>query len=510
MDGFFNRLFPQPQYLSGLLGDEQSMLAQRQAQQQGLLGLAAGLLSAGGQSRQPINIGQAIAQGLSQGQQAYGSALQQQVQGQTLAMQADERRKARQREELVRQIMPTVITPGQTTVEGMTFPVTRDDEGNLLPGVGTGPSSINQQALAVLRSALPPKDFNEVMKAIETEFNIQKAPKREVREVGGRLVDITTGRPQVIYQPPSAPKFSDLGSLYAAVTFPGVDPQNLNPQQLGQVLEFQQRPSPKDLADLQIKAETLKAETGVDLTGNVAALSGKQPIQIAAAAPAVQSVQQPVAQPAPQPVQQVEQVPVAQAETPPVKGEQGFVPTVRNQSIPLKFRNELEVAQPKVVVATRTAIKDLRDLRDAIEQVRNHPGLESATGFGGKTLGAIPGTQAANARVLLDNLKNRNFIAGIVALRQQSPTGSGVGSLTEREGARFENLKATLDEAQTVDQIRNQLDILSRATNEAISGLYQGYQMDYGNNRTIEEDIKRSVINPAGGKRKSLNDIFGK
>ena len=111
---------------------------------------------------------------------------------------------------------------------------------------------------------------------------------------------------------------------------------------------------------------------------------------------------------------------------------------------------------------------------------------------------------------MLDNLKNRNFIAGIVALRQQSPSGSAVGSLTEKEGNRFENLRATLDQSQTIDQIREQLDILTRTTNEAISGLYQGFQADYGQNRTIEEDVKNSVVRPAGQKRKALKDIFGR
>jgi hypothetical protein len=259
-------------------------------------------------------------------------------------------------------------------------------------------------------------------------------------------------------------------------------------------MAFQQQPSPASQADLLIKAEQLKAETGIDLTGNIRALSGGQPMQQPVAQVSAQATGQPIAQ--------------AEVATAPAQAEQSFVPTIRNQSVPLKFRTELEVAQPKVVTATRAAVRDLRDLRDAVEQVRNHPGLSSATGFGGAVLSSIPGTEAANARALLDNLKNRNFIAGIVNLRQQSPTGSGVGSLTEREGARFENLKAALSEAQTIDQLRDQLDVLSNATNEAISGLYEGYQLDYGKNRTIEEELKKSVVRPAGQSRKPLSDIF--
>lgn len=178
MDGFMSRLFPQPNYLQGLLGEDQAMQAQRQAQQQGLLGLAAGLLSAGGRSRQPVNIGQAIAQGLSQGQQMYGSALNQQVQGQALVQKAEEARRQKAQRELVQRIMPELVTQGPGTVMGIQQAVTRDEEGNLLPGYSPGEMQINQPLLGVLRSQLEPKEFTEVIKSIETQFELMK-PKEE-------------------------------------------------------------------------------------------------------------------------------------------------------------------------------------------------------------------------------------------------------------------------------------------------------------------------------------------
>jgi hypothetical protein len=500
MDGLLDRLFPANPVL-GLLGDE-SM--QQQARQQGLLGLAAGLLQAGGPSRTRTNIGQALGSGLMAGQQMYQNAVNQQISQAGAVQKLQEAQRLRQQQELVRQVMPQLVTTERqqalTTGAQAADPLAaliQSAEGGTL-----NQPAINQQALSQLSSYLPPADFEKVVNALEKRIKImQPQDVFEYKSSGSDIVQIDkrTGATRAVYNREDIPKLSELGSLYASVQFPGVKTQNLSPQQLGQVLEFQQRPSPAALADLQIKAEALKAETGIDLTRNIVALAGGQPLQAAAAAPAAQPQAPVAAQPE-----------VAQPVTGAQPQQEGFVPTVRNQSVPLKFRTELEVAQPKVVSAARSAIKDLRDLKDAVEQVRSHPGLASATGFGGTALSAIPGTQAANARALLDNLKNRNFIAGIVNLRQQSPTGSGVGSLTEREGARFENLKAALDQAQTVDQLREQLDILSRATNEAISGLYEGYQLDYGKNKTIEEDLKKSVISPAGAKRKSLTDIFGK
>lgn len=496
MNGILDRLFPASPMM-GLLGQDQQQMALEQARQQGLLGLAAGLLQAGGPSRTRTNIGQAIGSGLLAGQQMYQKALDQQLQGQLTMEKVGEARRLREQQALARQLMPQLVTQGAPTVEGMQFPVTRDDEGNMLPGVAPGAMQINQVAANTLRSLLPPADFAKVMDSIKTQFEIGKQPdKFEYRESGGNILQINkqTGQTTPVYSAGTTPKLSDLGSLYAAVNFPGVATKDLKPDQLGQILAFQQQPSPASLADLSIKANQLFAEQGIDLRPSIAALAGGG---------------QAVAPVATVPVAQVEPAPVAQTTqpAPAAPAEQTFVPAVSNPAIPLKFQTELKLAQPKVVTATRGAIKDLRDLKDAVDQVRNHPGLRAATGFGGATLSSIPGTEAANASALLDNLKNRNFISGIVNLRQQSPTGSGVGSLTEREGARFENLKASLAQAQTIDQLRNQLDILSRATDEAISGLYEGYQLDYGKNRTIEEDLKRSVIRTPG-QRKSLEDIF--
>ena len=328
----------------------------------------------------------------------------------------------------------------------------------------------------------------------------------EYKEIGGKLVQINkrTGKTEVVYEAGQVPKLSDIGTLYAAVNFPGVPVEQLKPNQLADILKFQQTPSPKDLADLSIKAETLRAETGIDLTGVIRGLAGPMSPSVIGAAPA----QAPGVSPAVSPVAAPTAPPVAGA--PAVEPPQPtMIPAVENPEIPLKFQTELKLAQPKVVSATRGAIRDLRDLRDSVEKLRNHPGLSAATGMGGQVLSAIPGTQAANALALLENLKNRNFIAGIVNLRQQSPTGSGVGSLTEREGARFENLKAALSQAQTVDQFREQLDILSRATNESIQALYEGYRLDYPRNRTIEDDVAKSIISPQATPQKSLQQIFG-
>ena len=106
----FSALFPPaPSYFPGLLGEEQARLAQQQAQQQGLLGAALGLMQAGGPSRTPVSFGQSLAQGLQAGQQAYTGALQQRVQEQMVGAQlAEMQRKQRQQ-----QTYETALTGGE-------------------------------------------------------------------------------------------------------------------------------------------------------------------------------------------------------------------------------------------------------------------------------------------------------------------------------------------------------------------------------------------------------------
>lgn len=111
----FSQLFPPaPSYLPGLLGEEQARLVAQQAQQQGLLGAALGLMQAGAPSRAPVSLGQSLAQGLAAGQQAYGNVYQQRVQEAMIGQQiAEQQRKLKQQED-VRKLFPQVF---QQTVE---------------------------------------------------------------------------------------------------------------------------------------------------------------------------------------------------------------------------------------------------------------------------------------------------------------------------------------------------------------------------------------------------------
>jgi len=219
MDGLLDRLFPANPVL-GLLGDE-SM--QQQARQQGLLGLAAGLLQAGGPSRTRTNIGQALGSGLMAGQQMYQNAVNQQISQAGAMQKMQEAQRLRQQQELVRQVMPQLVTTerqqalttGAQAADPLAALIQSAEAGTL------NQPAINQAALNTLRGALDPDQFKKVLEAIKIQTEVQQ-PKRDIREVGGALVDISSGRPQTIM--PAAPKLQQVGdSLYEVV--PGQSPK---------------------------------------------------------------------------------------------------------------------------------------------------------------------------------------------------------------------------------------------------------------------------------------------
>lgn len=224
----FSALFPPaPSYFPGLLGEEQARLAQQQAQQQGLLGAALGLMQAGGPSRTPVSFGQSLAQGLQAGQQAYTGALQQRVQEQMIAQQIAEQQRMLKEREAARTILPTLIkdSAAQQSFYGQpsAFPQ-RDQDGNLMPGAGTIPGKPEVDIGAAMRLlAQAPDVASKVLPTIES-FRKMFAPEKvtlkpgeqvfemrggqyvpvagvtkpEYKEVGGALYDVSGKTPKLV------------------------------------------------------------------------------------------------------------------------------------------------------------------------------------------------------------------------------------------------------------------------------------------------------------------------
>jgi hypothetical protein len=259
-----------PSYLPGLLGEEQARLAQRQAQQQGLLGAALGLMQAGAPSRTPISTGQALAQGLAAGQQAYGNVLQQRVQEQMIAQQIAEQQRALREQEAARAILPSIMRQGQAqpTLYGQptAFPL-RDDEGNVMPGAGVSqgaPSLDLNAALRLLTEA--PSVAAKVLPTVQ-QFQKLGQPERVTLSEGQQVFEMT---PQGFMPIAGAPKQGKpAASVLEAMQVLGINvPVNELSQPQREMIEKYidrkaERLAPKVAIDLKDPTAVAKAQSGI-------------------------------------------------------------------------------------------------------------------------------------------------------------------------------------------------------------------------------------------------------
>ena len=525
---FLGGLFGQmPSYIGGLLSPEEQEKLKQEAQNQGVLNLGLSLLAGSGRSPVRRTTGELVAQGLQAGQQAYRGATQQAIQDKMLGLQFAEMARKQKAMEIAREQLPKLVQTTEIPGAQIPLPHPMDDEGNVYPEARM-PSqitrAINPQSAAALRQVLDPKQYADLIKAAETEIGIN-APKHE--RVGNRVIAINPdGTVKVLYQGPQNLEFRAVGDtvfglnpetgakvtefnaessplppaakVYARVYFPGVAYTSLTPEQIAQAMNWAQMASPADVATLEQKNVELQATVGVrgpsvpqrPLLAPPAA--APQATQQVAPQVAPQATRQ--AQPAPQPVAQPAPTQAApqQALQAPVSGEPAYTqstvdnPTVVNPAIPLKTRNEFKSKQPQAMSATVSMLRTYRDTQNDIRNlINNDAGLRAASGFGGELVSAVPGTQAANAKAILDKLKNRSFVANINEMRAASPTGAAVGAVTEREGARFENLIASLSQAQTYDQLKRQLVELDNFLLETSGATKNAYEQDFGRNQTI-------------------------
>lgn len=144
---------------------------------------------------------------------------------------------------------------------------------------------------------------------------------------------------------------------------------------------------------------------------------------------------------------------------------------------------------------------------DTARELLEHPGFEAAFGLGGEALSRIPETDAAEAKALLDQLKNRTFVTALQAMRDASPTGGAVGQVSEAEGARFENAFASLSQAQGPEQARRELSNLIRIMETGQERVKDAFQLQYGNTQGFDQIFGRLPEVGARSARRSLKPI---
>jgi len=158
-----------------------------------------------------------------------------------------------------------------------------------------------------------------------------------------------------------------------------------------------------------------------------------------------------------------------------------------------------EASLPQARQAVSTVSNTMSIIGETVDRLlANKDGLDGITGLiGGRTPGITDAARQAQADI--DQLKNLAFIQGITELRSASKTGAGVGNVSNKEGERFENLKASLERTQSYNsmvdalkRLKSQSEFTRQSLKEAFDETYS-YRDNAGVERQMTGEDKAAL-----------------
>ena len=195
----------------------------------------------------------------------------------------------------------------------------------------------------------------------------------------------------------------------------------------------------------------------------------------------------------------------------PEKEVKQGVPLIESSAVSPKNKEQLLIEQPKATAATEYTLNATRKIRNTARRLLDNPNLSKAFGKDGVLLSYIPNTEAASAISELDTLKNQLFLEGITEMRNASQTGAAVGNVTEKEGSRFENLKASLQQKKKFQDIVSELERLDKEMETTEKRITNSYNRTYRPSEFIIEPMyeRGSYKAPTSSKDVPLNSPSG-
>lgn len=149
-------------------------------------------------------------------------------------------------------------------------------------------------------------------------------------------------------------------------------------------------------------------------------------------------------------------------------------------TVTAKAMAERAVDRPQAAMALQDASANLDRMASTAQAVMNHPGLNGITSWKGKVPDR-PGSEAADARAELTALKSQVGFSVLQAMRNASKTGGALGSVSDQEGVRLESNLAALQESQSTEQFKANLQKIIDYAQGAKGRLSGAYQSTYSN-----------------------------
>lgn len=133
----------------------------------------------------------------------------------------------------------------------------------------------------------------------------------------------------------------------------------------------------------------------------------------------------------------------------------------------------------------------LKTLKQQTEKLMNHPGLGKITGAMG-VVPNFPGSDAANADAILEQLKSRTGLDVLQNMRLLSPTGGALGNVSDAEGKRLETYIAALSKAQSKPAMKAALQDILNYADDAERNLKDGFEQTFSDSDKERYSGKKS------------------
>lgn len=479
--------------MSGLLGIGQEEDPREAAQRAGLLGVASQLLSAGGPSLTPTSLGQALGPAILGGRQM---AQQSMTESSARLLQQQKLKEDAQ----FKQMLPQVFVNGKPDYPKLQQLVSMFPErGRIVADAlqkAAGPETIQVDLGNVVEIRTKQ---GEVVARIPKGLAPQ-APQRETftfnSDLGMFVGSLGSVRPLQLpdgttFTPKAKIDFDAPTKAYMQSQFGTTDFTKLTPDQQNVVQIFKNAPSGKDAEQLRVEALKAADEFGIP----VAPIITREML--------LQGVTPPAGTTTPQQTQTSAPITLPpEVASAPLKPNE--VPLIQSTVLTSKQKRDLELARPATMGSVEYVVNTNRQMRDTVKEILNSPGFDDAFGLGGETKSKVPGSPAATVRSRLEQLKGNLFVEAITAMRNASKTGAAVGSATEREGDKLEASRAAIQQFQSVDAARKELNRLLRQLEESENSVVNAYKRTYG-------DARFNFAPPAppsGDKREPLTTLI--
>lgn len=143
-----------------------------------------------------------------------------------------------------------------------------------------------------------------------------------------------------------------------------------------------------------------------------------------------------------------------------------------------KERNAREAKFPQATSALRAFESTADTLIKDLERLAAHPGLSSITGI---AAGRLPGitSQGREAEALFDKIQARGAFQELSSMRQSSPTGGALGSVSNKENDMLKAAFAALDRRQDAASVRKAVQDAVDQIRASKNNIREAYDLTY-------------------------------